>query len=79
MPHAEKGGNPELIRESQRRRYADVSLVDQVIELDNEWRNGACLASDLATIVWGMNSDPSSCRLSQSASSWTSKTRNSML
>lgn len=37
---AEKGGNPELIRESQRRRYADVSLVDKVIELDNEWRNG---------------------------------------
>lgn len=35
----EKGGNPELIRESQRRRYADVTVVDKVIELDNEWRN----------------------------------------
>lgn len=35
----EKGGNPELIRESQRRRYADVTLVDKVIEFDNEWRN----------------------------------------
>ena len=34
----EKGGNPELIRESQRRRYKDVSLVDSVIELDQEWR-----------------------------------------
>lgn len=33
-----KGGNPDLIRESQRRRYADVTLVDQVIELDEEWR-----------------------------------------
>ena len=26
----EKGGNPEIVRESQRRRFADVSLVDQV-------------------------------------------------
>jgi hypothetical protein len=35
---AEQGGNPELVRESQRRRYADVGLVDQVIEYDQEWR-----------------------------------------
>jgi hypothetical protein len=37
---AEKGGDPELVRESQRRRYADVSLVDKVVELDAEWRAG---------------------------------------
>lgn len=35
---AEKGGDPELIRESQRRRFADVSLVDKVLELDVKWR-----------------------------------------
>ncbi|PRW57840.1 serine--tRNA ligase [Chlorella sorokiniana] len=34
----ERGGNPELVRESQRRRYADVSLVDKVLELDAKWR-----------------------------------------
>ncbi|KAI8475839.1 MAG: seryl-tRNA synthetase [Monoraphidium minutum] len=34
----DKGGNPELIRESQRRRYADVGLVDKVLELDAQWR-----------------------------------------
>ncbi|CAM8997364.1 unnamed protein product [Rhodiola kirilowii] len=34
----DKGGNPEAIRESQRRRYADVTLVDEVIKLDDEWR-----------------------------------------
>ncbi|PHU10100.1 Serine--tRNA ligase [Capsicum chinense] len=34
----EKGHNPEIIRESQRRRFTDVSLVDQVIQLDREWR-----------------------------------------
>ena len=34
----DQGGNPDLVRESQRRRYADVSLVDKVIEYDSEWR-----------------------------------------
>ncbi|CAG8512162.1 8275_t:CDS:2 [Paraglomus brasilianum] len=34
----EKGGNPELIRESQRRRGASVELVDKIIALYDEWR-----------------------------------------
>lgn len=34
----EKGGNPELVRESQRRRYASVEIVNEVIRLDKEWR-----------------------------------------
>lgn len=34
----EKGHNPELIRESQRRRFASVEAVDEVIDLDKEWR-----------------------------------------
>ncbi|KAA0065494.1 hypothetical protein IC582_030181 [Cucumis melo] len=34
----EKGNNPEIIRESQRRRFANVELVDEVIKLDKEWR-----------------------------------------
>jgi|EP00670_Eutreptiella_braarudii_P003472 seryl-tRNA synthetase len=34
----DKGGNPDLVRESQRRRCKDVGVVDKVIELDNEWR-----------------------------------------
>lgn len=29
----ERGGNPELIRESQRRRFANVEIVDEVIAL----------------------------------------------
>jgi hypothetical protein len=37
---AGKGGKPDLVRESQRRRYADVSLVDKVIDLDKQWRDG---------------------------------------
>lgn len=34
----DKGHNPELIRESQRRRFANVDLVDEIIRLDKEWR-----------------------------------------
>ncbi|KAG4395510.1 hypothetical protein AAZX31_20G219500 [Glycine max] len=34
----EKGHNPEFIRESQRRRFASVEVVDEVINLDKEWR-----------------------------------------
>ena len=35
----EKGGDPEIVRESQRRRYASVEVVDEVIALDKEWRS----------------------------------------
>ena len=34
----EKGGDPQKIRESQRRRFANVEIVDEVIELDKAWR-----------------------------------------
>ena len=34
----EKGHNPEIIRESQRRRFASVEIVDEIIHLDKEWR-----------------------------------------
>lgn len=34
----EKGGDPNLLRESQRRRYESVELVDEVIALDKAWR-----------------------------------------
>ncbi|KAJ2494209.1 Cytosolic seryl-tRNA synthetase, partial [Coemansia sp. RSA 2052] len=34
---AEKGGNPELIRESERRRNAKPQLVDEIIEQYQDW------------------------------------------
>eukprot|EP01006_Ploeotia_vitrea_P010263 TRINITY_DN26620_c0_g1_i1.p1 TRINITY_DN26620_c0_g1~~TRINITY_DN26620_c0_g1_i1.p1 ORF type:complete len:467 (-),score=14.24 TRINITY_DN26620_c0_g1_i1:20-1420(-) len=33
------GGEPEKIRDSQKRRFASVELVDEIIALDAEWRN----------------------------------------
>uniref|UniRef100_A0A7E4W406 serine--tRNA ligase n=1 Tax=Panagrellus redivivus TaxID=6233 RepID=A0A7E4W406_PANRE len=35
-----KGGNPDVIRKSQKDRYADVTLVDKVISLDEAWVKG---------------------------------------
>lgn len=32
----DKGGRPDLVRESQRRRFASVEIVDKIIQLDNE-------------------------------------------
>jgi seryl-tRNA synthetase len=39
MFRADQGGNPDKIRESQRRRFAPVELVDEIIDLDSRWRN----------------------------------------
>ncbi len=36
----EKGGDPEIVRESQRRRFHKVEVVDEIIALDQEWRAG---------------------------------------
>ncbi|CAH0713169.1 unnamed protein product, partial [Brenthis ino] len=35
---ADKDGNPDKIRENQRKRYKDVALVDIVVEQDTLWR-----------------------------------------
>eukprot|EP00955_Chlamydomonas_euryale_P051776 354954-Chlamydomonas_euryale.AAC.12 len=37
---AEKGGDPEAVRRSQRRRFEDVAPVDVVVEQDAVWRRG---------------------------------------
>lgn len=34
----EKGGDPEKVRENQRKRFKDDKLVDKVIKKDTEWR-----------------------------------------
>jgi seryl-tRNA synthetase len=34
----EQGGDSESIRKSQRERFKDERLVDEVIELDKQWR-----------------------------------------
>ena len=34
----DKGGDPDKIRENQRKRFKDVSYVDKVVEADTKWR-----------------------------------------
>lgn len=35
----DRGGDPEKVRESQRRRYDSVEIVDEIISMDNDWRS----------------------------------------
>jgi seryl-tRNA synthetase len=34
----EKGGNPDLVRDTLRKRFKDVAIVDAVIASDKKWR-----------------------------------------
>ena len=36
----EKGGNPDKIRENQKKRFCDVSMVDKIVLADENWRKG---------------------------------------
>ena len=40
-----RGGNPDLVRESQKKRFASVELVDEVIALDDVGENEESLRS----------------------------------
>ena len=35
---ADKGGDPDKIKENQRKRFKDVSYVDKLVEADTKWR-----------------------------------------
>ncbi len=39
----DKGGDPEKIRENQRKRFKDPAMVDKVLEADGLWRKGTAL------------------------------------
>lgn len=43
----DKGCDPDIIRESQRRRFADPAAVDRVIELDAAWKTAVTAAETL--------------------------------
>ncbi|KAG7273990.1 hypothetical protein CRUP_011172, partial [Coryphaenoides rupestris] len=43
----DKGGDPELIRETQRKRFKDVTLVDKLVAADAEWRKCRFTADNL--------------------------------
>ncbi|KAI1398128.1 seryl-tRNA synthetase [Hypoxylon fuscum] len=51
----ERGGNPELIRESQRRRYAKVEVVDEVIEMWEDHRKTQYAATQMNSKINDVN------------------------
>ena len=34
----ERGGDPQKIRDNQKKRFKDVTIVDKVVEADEKWR-----------------------------------------
>ncbi|KAI1377347.1 seryl-tRNA synthetase [Hypoxylon crocopeplum] len=51
----ERGGNPEVIRESQRRRYAKVEVVDEVIEMYEDHRRTQYAATQINSKINDVN------------------------
>ncbi|XP_003962930.1 serine--tRNA ligase, cytoplasmic [Takifugu rubripes] len=43
----DKGGDPEIVRECQRKRFKDVTLVDKLVAADTEWRKCRFTADNL--------------------------------
>lgn len=39
---SDKGGDPEKMRENQKKRFKDVKLVDLIVEKDLQWRQRKC-------------------------------------
>ena len=39
----EKGGNPDKVKENQKRRFCDVGMVDKIVAFDTKWREGTWL------------------------------------
>jgi len=77
----DKGGNPDIIRESQRSRFAPVELVDEVIALDKAWRESKSILTALtpSKLIWisGRSLTPRGLPLLQGSSSWTRYARSS--
>ncbi|XP_033008389.1 serine--tRNA ligase, cytoplasmic [Lacerta agilis] len=44
---ADKGGDPELVRETQRKRFKDPALVDELVAADGAWRRCRFRADNL--------------------------------
>ncbi len=45
---ADQGGDPEVVKKSQRRRFADETVVDSLIDMDTRWRSLRGKLDDLA-------------------------------
>jgi seryl-tRNA synthetase len=46
-----EGGNPEIVYESQKKRYKSTEIIDKCIDLDKEWKTSKHLLT-LSKIQW---------------------------
>lgn len=46
----ERGGNPDMVRESEKRRGGNVEIIDQIIAEYKEWT--ACMLFFLRCCTW---------------------------
>ncbi|KAI9186096.1 hypothetical protein LWI28_013758 [Acer negundo] len=60
----EKGHNPEIIRESQRRRFASVEIVDEIIKLDKDWRQRQFEAENIRKEINKINKQVAQLKIS---------------
>lgn len=65
----ERGGDPEIVRESQRRRHAPVELVDEIIELYNQWKTSKDVMQNTGLVIHDTNCYHSTCSSFQLGSS----------
>ncbi len=59
----EKGGNPDKIKENQKRRFASVEMVDKIVQADELWRKGKFEAEEknAKNFVTFHSSSPTRC------------------
>jgi len=48
---SDKGGNPDAVRDNQKKRFKDVALVENVIAKDTEWRQCRHRADNLNKVI----------------------------
>ena len=45
-----KGGNPQEVRENQKKRFLDESMVNKIVDADEKWIKGELHQIELANI-----------------------------
>merc|ERR1712000_576307 len=59
----EKGGDPDIVRESQRRRYDSVELVDEIIELNEKRKSDLYRVQEVKTEMNKLNKENGNLRM----------------
>ena len=57
---ADKGGDPEKMRDLQRKRYKKPEVVDQILEADEKWRRHRFLGKTAEEVLARSSSTASS-------------------